>query len=193
MEPVAPLLPLNELRQCAQIREYEFRSGIPVVGGLIAGLRRLWNNIASRWYVQHAVQQQIAFNLELVAALEQLAQRIEGLEGAMKQSASRLGVIETWTAQAETRLLQQRDSLIGNGTWLQSLEERVTSSSQRLDTQENQLSQQGHDHARLGVVLAEYVAENAREAGDLAMELRRLRELLEKPISPRESPRQGER
>jgi GT2 family glycosyltransferase len=53
------------LAQLAQVQwapslvsEFEFRSAIPVVGGLLAAFRRAWYGIAARWAVRHLQQQQ---------------------------------------------------------------------------------------------------------------------------------------
>lgn len=60
----------NRLSATAVLRERPFASAVPVLGPLIARFRSAWNDIASRWYVGHLMEQQNAFNR---LAVEQLA------------------------------------------------------------------------------------------------------------------------
>lgn len=60
---------LKRLRAKSEVREQPFRSEVPVVGGLITGFRRLWNNISTRWYVLPVIQQQNEFNAVLIEEL----------------------------------------------------------------------------------------------------------------------------
>ncbi len=61
------------LRQQGELREHEFRSDAPVVGRLVAALRRAWNDVSTRWYVWPVMQQQAYFNANAVDALNKLA------------------------------------------------------------------------------------------------------------------------
>lgn len=54
------------LREKGQLQEYEFSSTTPVVGGLVARFRALWNSISTRWYVRPLIAQQTEFNQELL-------------------------------------------------------------------------------------------------------------------------------
>ena len=54
----------------ATIVERPFVSNVPRVGPLIARFRTAGNNVASRWYVQHVIEQQNAFNALAVRQLE---------------------------------------------------------------------------------------------------------------------------
>ena len=69
---------LNELAGRATLREYEFVSVAPGVGGLVARLRAAWNDVATKWQVRPLLAQQSAFNAALV---EWLGRRQMG-EGA---------------------------------------------------------------------------------------------------------------
>ena len=60
----------NALRQRATLQEYEFSSQAPVVGGLIARLRRAWNGVATKWQARPVMEQQSAFNRALAERLE---------------------------------------------------------------------------------------------------------------------------
>ena len=58
------------LRRIEALREYQFTSGIPVVGGLIARLREAWNSVATKWQGRAFIEQQSEFNRALVDWLE---------------------------------------------------------------------------------------------------------------------------
>ncbi|MGB9776071.1 MAG: glycosyltransferase family 2 protein [Anaerolineae bacterium] len=87
------------------LREFEFRSAVPVVGPLIARFRRACYNVATRWAIRYLIQQQTAVNRQqglmirslecrltesstsqareiarLIQEVEHLKQRIGGLE-----------------------------------------------------------------------------------------------------------------
>jgi len=59
----------DALRQRATLQEYEFASQAPVVGGLIARLRRAWNGVATKWQARPVMEQQSAFNRALAERL----------------------------------------------------------------------------------------------------------------------------
>ncbi len=61
---------LAGLAASATIVERPFVSDVPLFGPLIARFRTAWNNVASRWYVQHVVEQQNTFNALAVRQLE---------------------------------------------------------------------------------------------------------------------------
>jgi len=61
---------LQRLQESQRLQEHQFSSQVPLLGGLIAGFRRAWNGIATKWYVQPLVQQQSEFNAQLVRYLE---------------------------------------------------------------------------------------------------------------------------
>ena len=50
------------LAAAAELRERPFTSSVPVLGPLLARLRDAWNNVASRWYLNHLMIQQSEFN-----------------------------------------------------------------------------------------------------------------------------------
>jgi GT2 family glycosyltransferase len=53
------------------LREFEFKSSVPLVGPLFAGLRSLWYSVAARWAVRHLEQQQQAVNRAYLRRIEQ--------------------------------------------------------------------------------------------------------------------------
>ena len=66
---------LDELAGRAGLREYEFASAAPGVGGVVARCRAAWNSVATKWQVRPMLAQQSAFNDALV---EWLARRQMG-------------------------------------------------------------------------------------------------------------------
>jgi hypothetical protein len=73
---------LDEARREAVLHEHEFRSALP----LVAALRRLWNNVATRWYVLPMLHQQTRANLALQRGLELLAEQVATDSAALAQS-----------------------------------------------------------------------------------------------------------
>ncbi len=61
---------LARLAAAATVVERPFASTVPLLGPLIARFRTAWNNVASRWYVHHVVEQQNTFNALAVRQLE---------------------------------------------------------------------------------------------------------------------------
>jgi hypothetical protein len=53
---------ISELQAKSLVQERPFVSSIPILGWLISFIRRVWNNVAARWYVLRILQQQNAFN-----------------------------------------------------------------------------------------------------------------------------------
>jgi GT2 family glycosyltransferase len=62
------------------LREFEFSSRVPVLGGLIAAIRRVWHGVSGRWALLHATRQQTLINHWLAAALDGLAVQLATLE-----------------------------------------------------------------------------------------------------------------
>lgn len=69
---------LERLAEAGVLREQPFISNIPLVGPIIASFRSAWNNVASRWYVNHLMTQQNNFNRMTVAQLEQYEAELRG-------------------------------------------------------------------------------------------------------------------
>ncbi len=65
---------LRELESRKVLKEHRFASTTPIVGPLVAGFRRLWNSVATRWYILPVIQQQSEFNTAVVESLEHLRQ-----------------------------------------------------------------------------------------------------------------------
>lgn len=60
---------LAALRRSATLEEYAFTSAAPVVGGLVARLRGVWNGVATKWQARPWMERQSAFNRALAAWL----------------------------------------------------------------------------------------------------------------------------
>jgi hypothetical protein len=64
------LLPLSEVKPLKpDLAEFEFRSDVPLLGGLISRVRALWFGVAARWAVRYLAGQQEAINHQLRAIL----------------------------------------------------------------------------------------------------------------------------
>ncbi len=61
---------LAEMRAKAELRAQPFISNAPLIGSLIARFRSAWNNVASRWYLDHFMSQQNKFNQLVVQQIE---------------------------------------------------------------------------------------------------------------------------
>lgn len=102
--------PLAELRRQAHLREFEFTSNVPLIGGLIAWFRNAWNSMSTKWYVRPLMAQQTAINLALV---DQLA--------SLQQKATATAVdMEAWLVaedREQTRLTRQVAELEIRAKW----------------------------------------------------------------------------
>jgi hypothetical protein len=106
---------LARLAAAAVVVERPFVSTVPLLGPLIARFRTAWNNVASRWYVHHVVEQQNAFNALAVRQLElyesELREQLALLEEqVVEQEALRRRVQELAAKVEELR----RELLIRN-------------------------------------------------------------------------------
>ncbi len=61
------------------LKEFQFRSHVPVIAPLIAGLRTWWYNIAARWGVQNLLRQQEAINRQQELYIWYLEQQVAAL------------------------------------------------------------------------------------------------------------------
>lgn len=71
---------LAALDNMLDLREFEFSSRVPVLGGLIAAIRRAWHGMSGRWALLHATRQQSAINHQFAAAMGGLAAQLAALE-----------------------------------------------------------------------------------------------------------------
>lgn len=91
---------LDDLAAQAHLSEPSFQSRVPLVGRLIVAVRRLWNWMSTKWYVRGWMDQQTAFNRELIGAVEELLRIQESNE-------QRIHVLER---QVESLLRDNKDT-----------------------------------------------------------------------------------
>lgn len=105
---------LKRLKSKSELREQPFHSNVPVLGGLIAGFRRLWNNISTRWYVLPLVQQQNEFNEDLVEGLRiqftEIDQRLIDLDRDQTELMRTLAEVQYQVIQLRHQLEDQQDA-----------------------------------------------------------------------------------
>jgi hypothetical protein len=76
---------LARLDERGRLREHAFTSPVPLVGGLIAAFRSLWNGVATRWYVRPLIDQQSEVNALTLEALRQLAALYQELDARVAE------------------------------------------------------------------------------------------------------------
>ncbi len=106
-----------ELMNLWEIREQPFTSQVPVLAPLIVAFRRLWNSVATKWYVRPMMAQQVRFNGAVMRALSRLwdmhahhwdsdalvallAERIGTMTGRTLELEERLARVEAQLAEA---------------------------------------------------------------------------------------------
>jgi GT2 family glycosyltransferase len=67
---VEETLQRQRLEEMQTVREVPFSSQVPVLGRLFVAFRSLWNSMSTKWYVRPLLQQQNAFNAEVVKHLQ---------------------------------------------------------------------------------------------------------------------------
>lgn len=53
---------VHDLHSRRFLTEFQFPSRVPIVGVLISAIRKTLNNLSARWYIKHALNQQMGFN-----------------------------------------------------------------------------------------------------------------------------------
>ncbi len=103
----------STLQQEATLRPYQFHSTIPIFGGLIANLRRLWGTMAAQWMTRDLIRQQNIFNQQVATHLHQLDERVVAqdhdlvpLSQQMAQLNLTLHQLQKQMQQMEVRLSQ---------------------------------------------------------------------------------------
>ncbi len=95
-----PLPPLN----VPALQEYDFQSNAPVVGPLIARVRRVLYSLTAKWPLRVALDQQTRIN-------EQLVQRLQQYDLLLHQYEARLGEYEAQLREYDERLIDQDHDL----------------------------------------------------------------------------------
>ena len=89
--------------QVAPLKDYQFRSKVPVVGAFIAGLRHAAYNVAARWGVQYVIVQQNEVNAQLVAQLQVLETRLQEYEERLIEQDRDLAMLARMAAEVDIR------------------------------------------------------------------------------------------
>ena len=63
---------IAHLEQQTKVSEFDFASSVPIVGPLVAAFRRGWNNVSTRWVMQHYAKQQLEFQHTLIGLLHEM-------------------------------------------------------------------------------------------------------------------------
>jgi GT2 family glycosyltransferase len=116
---------LDELHHSWQPSPRPFTSEVAVMGPLIVAFREFVNNLATRWYVQALIEQQVAFNAGVTRLLSAQAdefearvrQNVQSLHNLALQYGQFLGKIahivqqhENWLRQHNQRIYDQGQS-----------------------------------------------------------------------------------
>jgi len=78
-----------------ELKEYQFRSALPVVGPWLAALRRWWFGLAARWAMLYVMQQQEGINRRQESYRRAIGQRLLDLADENALLAARLAELET--------------------------------------------------------------------------------------------------
>lgn len=92
---------LAEMTSWADLQELIFTSQVPLLGHLVASVRKAWSWMASRWIEQHLMVQQSAFNEATVHLSSELVRwqnaslgRVSPLEEKVRDLEARLSELE---------------------------------------------------------------------------------------------------
>ena len=89
--------------QIAPLKDYHFRSKVPVLGAFIAGLRSVVYSVAARWGVQYVIVQQNEVNAQLVAQLQVLETRLQEYEERLIEQDRDLAMLARTAAEVDIR------------------------------------------------------------------------------------------
>lgn len=95
---------LDRLSAAAVLRERPFTSTVPLLGPLIAAFRAAWNNVASRWYLNHIMTQQNAFNALAVGHLERYETELREQMALLEEEIVITTELQERIAQLEARV-----------------------------------------------------------------------------------------
>ncbi len=85
---------LIRLNTTGQLHAPAFQSGAPVIGRVIVAIRRAWNWMSTKWYVQPIMTQQTEHNQLVTLSLSELAQWQELYEQRLAEVQQRLVELE---------------------------------------------------------------------------------------------------
>lgn len=75
------------LRRPASLSEFEFRSSLPLLGSLLARLRRMWHGVAGKWALRWLAQQQDQINRAAMDALERQSEALRDHEESLSRQS----------------------------------------------------------------------------------------------------------
>lgn len=109
---------LEQLQGLAELREHPFHSDVPVLGGLIAWFRTVWNSVATKWYVRPMMAQQTEYNQAVLDRLRQIESRTrqmqllaEDLDARVRQQDRQYTMLVHDLGQTTARIVQLRAML----------------------------------------------------------------------------------
>lgn len=94
-----------------QLREHQFHSNIPFLGGLIARFRSLINSISTRWYVLPVLTQQSQFNQHILSLFKTQRKVMTELADQQENYARQLLLRDDQLLMRDTQLLTQQNQL----------------------------------------------------------------------------------
>ena len=65
------------------LKEQPFRSSLPLVGGLVAWFRGMWNSVATKWYVRPLIEKQNAINRRFLDELEEIRDESRAMQAVL--------------------------------------------------------------------------------------------------------------
>jgi len=86
------------------IRDFTFRSRVPIVGGLIAAFRQAWFGVAAKWALRAYRQQQARVNAQHAEAIHSLAAAIQQIIGTLDKKAE----VEVQKMQTDAQRIADR-------------------------------------------------------------------------------------
>lgn len=124
----------------ARLTEFEFRSRLPVVGGVISACRRAWHGVAGVWALRWMVQQQDRINLGVAEALNKQAEALNWQAEALGRQEEALAS-QARIAREQSATLERAQTVAGE------MAARISALASR--------------HAELSGVIAEFGGRNA--------------------------------
>lgn len=108
---------LESLDSAGQVTPRAFTSQVPIFGPLIVAVRNFVNNLATRWYVQALLDQQVTFNAAVTRVLAQTSLLPEHQSGFLAEHLAGLQwqvlALEKRVAELEEELERRSESTTG--------------------------------------------------------------------------------
>jgi len=167
---------LAEVEPKLRLREFRFSSPVPVIGGLIAAMRRAWHGVAGRWALQDAMRQQSDVNRALAAATRALATRLASLSSEHAALDARHTALEIRHLALESRHLAFERAF---GQWMTHQTNGLRGAAQTMGSLQAALDAHRAENAHLAQAIADQVnANHATMAAQLTTQQTRYDALL---------------